>query len=723
MAREQMKDRSMKKQLFAMLALAGMFLVPKAPAISLDDIQLWTGTGTNRAALVIEWSTPEDPEYSSVPLPVADKTLVWGYRFNGTATGDQMFNAIVAANPGLYAVETIYPYYGTSVDAIGYNLQGVGPQGLSDGTVTDLANAFTNGILMDASLNLDAAYSLNTGDLYWGFTSGPNWETWTEAGDQGGFAASPNRGTNEFWTTTDLVNFSTGSHGQWDLAQTGLSHLGLTNGSWIGFSVAAGAYDYLDDSDPSTIAYNQHKHAPPSPDGTYVAYVANPSDFAVQVISANGLDSRSAYDDPTAVLGGPTLQFLDGAATNRVSIIDPPYAVAPKGGNVLAVIDAGGQITVKLGRKIYDNLDNPYGVDFIVYGNSIFSVSVAVSDATDLNAATILDFGVYGHPTVVAISQDGVNWYTNNPVPALFPQNAYRWDYTNDSCTFEQMNPTKPLNPVIYTNVFTGQSVARVLDPFAGAAGGTGYALKGSGLPWIQYIQVQPPAGAYTVIDAIAAVNPVMVGDALTITPDNLTAGLTNLDFQNPANPAQNLLALNFDAVSANTRVSTVALSEFSAYAPVTGTASAAYKIQVRPVSGPGPVTYLADAGLRTGAGYAGTGGDLRVYQWNCTNWTSRPFTYNPTNQQVWVTGLTNFSALVVSQIVPPTLTIQNNTNYFAFPFTPLANATHILQRSTDLIHWTPVATNTPPTALPVTMQDDAPPAGLAFYRLSITVP
>ena len=100
---------------------------------------------------------------STVPVPIADKTLVWGYRFNGSATGAQMFNAILAANPSLYAVEYIDPVYGPSVEAIGFNLQGGGPVGVTDGAVTDLANAFTNGVLIDPNLNVDAAYSLNSG--------------------------------------------------------------------------------------------------------------------------------------------------------------------------------------------------------------------------------------------------------------------------------------------------------------------------------------------------------------------------------------------------------------------------------------------------------------------------------------------------------------------------------------------------------------------------------
>ena len=103
----------MKKVLFVSLALAGVFLVSKSSAVSFNDIQFWIGSGTNRAGLVIEWSTPESFGYTTVPAPIADKSLVWGYRFNGTATGAQMFNAIVAADPRLYAVEAFYAGYGT----------------------------------------------------------------------------------------------------------------------------------------------------------------------------------------------------------------------------------------------------------------------------------------------------------------------------------------------------------------------------------------------------------------------------------------------------------------------------------------------------------------------------------------------------------------------------------------------------------------------------------
>jgi hypothetical protein len=698
------------------LALAGLVLVSKSSAISLNDIQLWTGSGTNRAAVVIEWNSPEVFNNTSVPAPKANKTLVWGYRFNGSATGTQMFNAIVAANPGLYAVENIDPVYGTGVDGIGFNLTGSGRTGITDGTVTDNANVFTNGILIDPNLNVDAAYPLNSRDLFWSGFSGPYWQVWTEQGDNGGFMDSPNRGNSEFWDA------ATYAQGQWASANYGLDDLPIANGSWLGFSVSAAGYD-SDTNDAAYYAFNYDEQTPPSPDGTYTAYVCNTNDFAVQIVSTNNLDAANPYNNPAAVLGRPTLRFFDpydGDVTDRVSIIDDPYNVTPGGNDVITEIKSGGQITVNMGRKIYDDPNNPYGIDLIVYGNSFFSASGTsgiISDKTDLSVAT-LSTGIYGHSTIVSVSQDGTNWYAFSDTPVLFPDNAYRWDDANDSWSDEEMNPTKPLNPYINTNNFGGQTVANGLDQFVGAAGGTGYALRASGFPWIQYVRVQPGPGTYTVIDAIAAVDPTVVGDALSIAPDNLTSGTTNLAFQNPADSSQNLVAIDFDSVSDVARISTVTLTDFSSFAPVIGNVSSAYGIAVKPVSGTGALTYLADVGLRAGAGYTGTGGDLRVYQWNCTNWISQPFTFNVTNDEILVAGVTNFSALVVSQIVPPQLNIQTIADGFAFRFSPVANCAHILERSTDLVTWTPILTNTPASAQPITLQDTNVPVGEEFYRL-----
>lgn len=77
----------MKKALL-LIALVCATLV--ANAFTMDDIQNWTGTGSNRSALVLQW-----------PGDNAPKALVFGYKWDGEATGADMAQAIADNNPRL----------------------------------------------------------------------------------------------------------------------------------------------------------------------------------------------------------------------------------------------------------------------------------------------------------------------------------------------------------------------------------------------------------------------------------------------------------------------------------------------------------------------------------------------------------------------------------------------------------------------------------------------
>ena len=61
---------------------------------SLDDIQFWCGDGTNRAAMIIQWSSPEVFNNTTVPAPMLDCSIVWGYRWNGESTADNLFKEV-----------------------------------------------------------------------------------------------------------------------------------------------------------------------------------------------------------------------------------------------------------------------------------------------------------------------------------------------------------------------------------------------------------------------------------------------------------------------------------------------------------------------------------------------------------------------------------------------------------------------------------------------------
>ena len=59
-----------------------------------------------------------------------------------------------------------------------------------------------------------------------------------------------------------------------------------------------------------------------------------------------------------------------------------------------------------MGRKVYDDPNNPYGLDFIVFGNSFFvGHGDTIGDGTDLDNY-FFGTGIYGHPTTVSVSQD-----------------------------------------------------------------------------------------------------------------------------------------------------------------------------------------------------------------------------------------------------------------------------------------------------------------------------
>lgn len=76
----------MKKTLAAALALALSGLPAQTQIHSFDDIRYWTGAGTNRAALVLQWNDGINPA-----------SIAWGYRWDGEATGLDMLRAIAGS--------------------------------------------------------------------------------------------------------------------------------------------------------------------------------------------------------------------------------------------------------------------------------------------------------------------------------------------------------------------------------------------------------------------------------------------------------------------------------------------------------------------------------------------------------------------------------------------------------------------------------------------------
>ena len=95
-----LKKDKMKKTITA-ICLALLFattLQVRAQLISsFNDIVTWTGTGSKQAALVVDFHDGQ-----------SEQSFVWGYRWDGEATGQMMLTAIDQADVGLSVDSTSY---------------------------------------------------------------------------------------------------------------------------------------------------------------------------------------------------------------------------------------------------------------------------------------------------------------------------------------------------------------------------------------------------------------------------------------------------------------------------------------------------------------------------------------------------------------------------------------------------------------------------------------
>ena len=82
------------------------------PLFSAEDITYWVGEGPKQAALVIDWHDDRLPH-----------ALVWGYRWEGKVTAEQMLRDVVTADQRLVLLTSPFSKYGIACTGIGYLLQ------------------------------------------------------------------------------------------------------------------------------------------------------------------------------------------------------------------------------------------------------------------------------------------------------------------------------------------------------------------------------------------------------------------------------------------------------------------------------------------------------------------------------------------------------------------------------------------------------------------------
>lgn len=277
----------------------------------------------------------------------------------------------------------------------------------------------------------------------------------------------------------------------------------------------------------------------------------DPNDFAVEVIEyvpGGGIPTHywtgQPYNDPSAALGEPTADTLgDGTAAplgQGVPVVPVYPAWLP---TEVVSIGFGGHLTLRFGRKVYDEPDNPFGKDLIVFGNSFQNISQSSYWLMGNPALlTTLNKPCTKEPAVISVSQDGVHWFTFTLDEAYRSQPDFsdpnfpgRYGFLGDffADAFaptlgrvyepdlpgwwgERTDPTLPLDPAVLETDFRNTTLAQIVQAYGKSAGGTALDIAQFPLPadpqtgrkWIQYIRFDNPrtSGATPEIDAVARV-------------------------------------------------------------------------------------------------------------------------------------------------------------------------------------------------------------------------
>ena len=113
------------------------------------------------------------------------------------------------------------------------------------------------------------------------------------------------------------------------------------------------------------------------------------SDFAAEVVDYNGLPGSGLYDDANSVLGKPTRWIYDTSPEHfgeiyACSLVYPAWSLDPNGGKLISSIEEDTYIIVKFDHKVADDPGNPYGIDFIVFGNARFEGTGYLDANTDM---------------------------------------------------------------------------------------------------------------------------------------------------------------------------------------------------------------------------------------------------------------------------------------------------------------------------------------------------
>ncbi|MDN3695156.1 DUF5074 domain-containing protein [Chryseobacterium tructae] len=172
--------------------------------ISFSDIQYWVGTGSNQAAFVVQWNDSKNPD-----------ALVWGFKWDGNATGEDMLKAIAKADKRFFTLLYQGTQFGTAVGGLGFDLNGQDSNALIKSGNATYPLYPVNGIVNTTAYDFDDYVAKDVNDHWTSAWYNGYWSYWVKDPTDpdfgySGLGASSRVLQNGSW---DVWNFSPSSGG------------------------------------------------------------------------------------------------------------------------------------------------------------------------------------------------------------------------------------------------------------------------------------------------------------------------------------------------------------------------------------------------------------------------------------------------------------------------------------------------------------------------------
>lgn len=177
---------------------------------------------------------------------------------------------------------------------------------------------------------------------------------------------------------------------------------------------------------------------------------------------ATEFGSGLGYTNTATVLGAPSRSTAFGDSESPVDPFSSPFTREQ-----LLSLGTNGVLTVRLDSPIYDDPANPFGLDFVVFGNTGFVITNGDYSGGGITSGAM--FGANPGATRISVSANGRDFFLLDPQRAPVVDGPYPTDGAGDFL--------RPVDPTLKEADFGGLGLAGIRARYAGSGGGTGYDL------------------------------------------------------------------------------------------------------------------------------------------------------------------------------------------------------------------------------------------------------